>query len=230
MRKGDKKKAVLLLSGGLDSATCLAIASSKGYECHALSFDYGQRHKIELKSAKKIAKRFKVVEHIIVKLDLRKWGGSALTNDSINVPRGGLRPGIPITYVPARNMIFLAVASAFAEARGINEIFIGVNSLDYSGYPDCRPNFIRSFEKTANLGTKSGVENKKIKIRAPLQKMQKWQIIKKALSLGVKLSDTISCYDPSDNGSPCGKCDSCEIRNSAMAKIEKMSTKNKSRF
>lgn len=211
----------MLLSGGIDSATCLALASSKGYECHALSFDYGQRHKIELGYSRRIAKRFKAAEHVIMKLDLRKWGGSALTSDSVAVPEGGPKAGIPSTYVPARNMIFLSVACAFAEARGMDEIFIGVNSLDYSAYPDCRPQFIRSFERTANLGTKSGVEKKKIKIRAPLQKMEKWRIINLAESLGVKLSETSSCYDPAKDGSPCGRCDSCEIRNRALKKIKK---------
>ncbi|HPN84830.1 MAG TPA: 7-cyano-7-deazaguanine synthase QueC [Victivallales bacterium] len=225
MRKEDKKKAVVLLSGGIDSATCLAYATSRGYECHALSFDYRQRHRIELKCAKKIAKRFNSHEHIVVNLDLRKWGGSALTSSSIKVPKGGLKPGIPITYVPARNMIFLSVACAFAEARGIKEIFIGVNSLDYSGYPDCRPQFIRSFEKTANLGTKSGLEKKKIIIRTPLQKMEKWQIIKLALSLGVDIGETNSCYDPGKNGSPCGKCDSCQIRSNAIKRLGNSKTR-----
>ncbi len=218
MRRESEKKAVVLLSGGIDSATCLAYARSKGYECHALSFDYGQRHRIELKCAKKIARRFQAIEHLVVRLDLRKWGGSALTSGKIKVPKDGLKPGIPATYVPARNMVFLSVACAFAEARGINEIFIGVNSLDYSGYPDCRPQFVRSFERTANLGTKAGIEKGKIRIRAPLQQMEKWQIVKLALSLGVEIAETSSCYDPAPDGSPCGRCDSCEIRKEALRK------------
>jgi 7-cyano-7-deazaguanine synthase len=219
MRAENKKKAVVLLSGGLDSAVCLADAVSKGYECHAISFDYGQRHSIELRCAKNIAKRFKVARHTIFKLDLRKWGGSALTSDSIKVPNGNLKPGIiPVTYVPSRNMIFLSIACAYAEANNINEVFIGVNSLDYSGYPDCRPEFIKSFEKTINLGTKCGIQGKKIKINTPLQKLEKWKIVKLAISLGLDISLTSSCYNPKKNRTACGKCHSCEIRSVAVAK------------
>lgn len=222
MSKENKKKALILLSGGIDSTTCLAYAKAKGYTCFAISFDYNQRHKIELSFAKKIAKKFAVKEHIIVKLDMSKWGASALTDKKIKVPKSGHKTGIiPPTYVPARNLVFLSIACAFAEAKKINEIFIGVNNLDYSGYPDCRPEFIKAFEKTANLGTKTGVQNRKIKIRTPLQKLKKWQIMKLALSLGVNINDTISCYDPSPQGKPCGKCDSCEIRKNALYKIQK---------
>jgi 7-cyano-7-deazaguanine synthase len=220
MQKENNKKALILLSGGIDSATCLAYAKANGYQCYAISFDYNQRHKIELNYAKKIAKQFNVKEHIIVKLDMSKWGGSALTNKKIKVPKSGIRSGIPITYVPARNLVFLSIASAYAEAKKINEIFIGVNSLDYSGYPDCRPQFIKAFQKTVNLGTKVGIQDKKIKINTPLQKMTKYQIIKLAFSLGVNIDNTISCYDPSPRGIPCGKCDSCEFRKAALLKIK----------
>lgn len=220
MQKGNNKKALILLSGGIDSATCLALAKSQGYQCYAMSFDYNQRHKVELKCAKKIAEQFKVKEHIIVKLDMSRWGGSALTNKKIKVPESGRKQGIPITYVPARNLIFLSIASAFAEARKIQEIFIGVNSLDYSGYPDCRPQFIKAFQKTIDIGTKTGVQNKKIKIKAPLQKMTKYQIFKLAIALGLDINKTISCYDPSPEGVPCGKCDSCEIRKNALQKLQ----------
>jgi len=220
-KENNVKKAVILLSGGLDSATCLAYAKSKGYQCYAISFDYNQRHKVELKYAAKIAKKFAVKEHLIIKLDMRKWGGSALTSNKIDVPKSGLKPGIPVTYVPARNLIFLSIACAYAEAKDIQEVFIGVNSLDYSGYPDCRPQFIRAFEKTVNLGTKTGALNKKIKIRTPLQKLKKSEIFKLASSLGISPSETISCYDPSPKGKPCGKCDSCEIRKKAMLSQQK---------
>jgi 7-cyano-7-deazaguanine synthase len=206
------KKAVILLSGGIDSAACLASAVSRGYECYCLSFDYRQRHSYELKCARKIARRFKAKGHIVIKIDLRKWGGSALTSDKIKVPDAGTQSGIPATYVPARNLIFLSLAGAYAESLGAREIFIGVNSLDYSGYPDCRPEFIKSFQKTLNIGCKSGVEGKTIKIQAPLQKLSKSEIIKLAVSLGLDISMTSSCYNPEKNGKPCGKCDSCEIR------------------
>jgi 7-cyano-7-deazaguanine synthase len=211
------KKAVILLSGGVDSAVCLASAASRRYECYCLSFDYGQRHSYELKCAENIARKFNAKGHIVIKIDLRKWGGSALTSDKINVPDAGTQSGIPATYVPARNLIFLSLAGAYAESLGAREIFIGVNSVDYSGYPDCRPEFIKSFQKTLNIGCKSGVEGKTIKIQAPLQKLSKSEIIKLAASLGLDISTTSSCYNPEKNGKPCGKCDSCEIRARAVS-------------
>ena len=209
------KKAVVLLSGGLDSATTLAYAVSKGYECHAITFDYGQRHKIEIKSAKKVAKALGAARHLVIKIDLRKFGGSALTSE-MPVPKGRspkkIGEGIPATYVPARNTVFLSLALALAEAAGAHDIFIGVNALDYSGYPDCRPEFIRAFERTANLGTKAGVEGEKFRIHAPLIKMTKAEIVKLGRKLGVDFEMTHSCYDPSPDGTPCGKCDSCLLR------------------
>ncbi len=209
------KKAVVLLSGGLDSATTLAYAVSKGYECHAITFDYGQRHKVEIKAAKKVAKALGAARHLVIKIDLRKFGGSALTSE-IPVPKGRsakkIGEGIPATYVPARNTVFLSLALALAEAAGAHDIFIGVNALDYSGYPDCRPEFIRAFEKTANLGTKAGVEGEKFKIHAPLIKLTKAEIVRLGRKLGVDFEMTHSCYDPGPDGAPCGKCDSCLLR------------------
>ncbi|MGC2424734.1 MAG: 7-cyano-7-deazaguanine synthase QueC [Nitrospirota bacterium] len=209
------KKAVVLLSGGLDSATTLAYAVSKGFECHAITFDYGQRHKVEIKAAKKVAKALGAARHLVIKIDLRKFGGSALTSDT-PVPKGRsakkIGEGIPATYVPARNTVFLSLALALAEAAGAHDIFIGVNALDYSGYPDCRPEFIRAFERTANLGTKAGVEGDKFKIHAPLIKMTKAEIVKLGRKLGVDFEMTHSCYDPSPDGAPCGRCDSCLLR------------------
>ena len=206
------KKAVVLLSGGLDSATTLAYAVSKGYECHAITFDYGQRHKVEIKAAKKVAKALGAARHLVIKIDLRKFGGSALTSET-PVPKGRsakkIGEGIPATYVPARNTVFLSLALALAEAAGAHDIFIGVNALDYSGYPDCRPEFIRAFERTANLGTKAGVEGEKFRIHAPLIKMSKAEIVKLGRKLGVDFEMTHSCYDPSPDGAPCGKCDIC---------------------
>jgi 7-cyano-7-deazaguanine synthase len=209
-------KAVVLLSGGIDSATTLAIAKDKGFDVYALSFRYGQRHVVELEAASLIAKRNNVAEHLIVDIDLRKIGGSALTAD-ITVPKNRsaaqLKKDIPVTYVPARNTIFLSYALAWAEVIGANDIFIGVNVLDYSGYPDCRPEYIAAYEKMANLATKAGVEGKqKLKIQTPLIKMSKSQIIKKGIELGVDYSLTRSCYDPSDSGEACGHCDSCLLR------------------
>ncbi len=209
------KKAVVLLSGGLDSATTLAYAVSKGYECQAITFDYGQRHKVEIKAAKKVAKALGAARHLVIKIDLRKFGGSALTSE-MPVPKGRsakkIGEGIPATYVPARNTVFLSLALALAEAAGAHDIFIGVNALDYSGYPDCRPEFIRAFERTANLGTKAGVEGEKFKIHAPLIKMTKAEIVKLGRKLGVDFEMTHSCYDPGPDGAPCGKCDSCLLR------------------
>jgi 7-cyano-7-deazaguanine synthase len=205
-----EKNAVVLLSGGLDSTTVVAIAQSEGYRVHALSFDYGQNHKVELEAAARIAKQLQVAEHIVVKVDLRSFGGSALTSD-LAVPKNrsddAIGHGVPITYV------FLALALAWAETLGITDIFLGVNALDYSGYPDCRPEFIHAFETMANLGTKLGTEDgKRIHIRTPLIAMTKQQIIQAGLALGVDYSGTITCYDPSSSGAACGQCDACLLR------------------
>jgi 7-cyano-7-deazaguanine synthase len=210
------KKAVVLLSGGLDSATVLAIARHEGYEPCALSFSYGQRHKWELEAARRVAAAVGAAEHRIAEIDLRVFGGSALT-DEIAVPKGRaaeqMAHGIPVTYVPARNTIFLSFALAWAEVLGANDIFIGVNALDYSGYPDCRPEFIAAFERMAALATKAGVEGRqKLKIHTPLIAMTKAQIIRRGIELGVDYSLTSSCYDPSPAGEPCGQCDSCLLR------------------
>jgi len=209
------KKAIILLSGGLDSATCLVIAKEQGYKCYGLSFKYGQRHQFEIKSAKKLARHYNISDHITMNIDLRKFGGSALT-DNIQVPKkrneNKMSKEIPITYVPARNTIFLSFALAYAEVKDSNDIFIGVNALDYSGYPDCRPLFINSFEKMANLGTKTGINDSSIKIHTPLINMKKSEIIQKGISLGLDFKMTHSCYDPYENGSPCGECDSCILR------------------
>ena len=211
-----QKKAVVLLSGGLDSSTVLAIAKSEGYELHALSFSYGQRHVIELEAARRVAAATGVADHRIAAIDLRVFGGSALTAD-IAVPKGrdtaAMSHGIPITYVPARNTIFLSFALAWAEVLGSSDIFIGVNALDYSGYPDCRPEFIEAFEKLANLATKAGVEGRQhLKIHTPLLALTKAQIVHRGIELGVDFSLTSSCYDPSPTGEPCGECDSCLLR------------------
>jgi len=215
MMKNDLK-AVILLSGGVDSATTLAIAKNLGFDIYALSFRYGQRHAVELEAALRIAKRYNVVRHLIVDIDLRKIGGSALTAD-IKVPKNRdaeeMKKDIPATYVPARNTIFLSYALAWAEVLGVGDIFIGVSVLDYSGYPDCRPEYIAAYEKMANLATKAGVEGKqKLKIHTPLIRMSKSQIIKKGIELGVDYSLTHSCYDPSVSGEACGECDSCLLR------------------
>jgi len=213
------KKAVVLLSGGLDSATVLAMASNEGYSCYALSFEYGQRHQSEVDAAKKVAKTIGVESHVISKIDLSQWGGSALTDD-INVPKDGVEDGIPVTYVPARNTIFLSNALAYAEAIGARDIFIGVNAVDYSGYPDCRGEFIEAFERLANLATKAGVQGDAFTIQAPLLHMTKVEIIKHGLQLGVDYSMTQSCYDPvSEAGEPCGTCDACRLRDAAFAEL-----------
>lgn len=214
--RGGMKKAVLLLSGGLDSATTLALAREQGFEVYALSFRYGQRHAVELKAAARVADVLGAAQHKIADIDLRLFGGSALTAD-INVPKGRseaeMAADIPITYVPARNTIFLSFALAWAEVLGAYDIFIGVNALDYSGYPDCRPEFIAAFERTANLATAYGVEAKQpIRIHTPIIHMRKAQIILEGLRLGVDYSMTISCYDPTPEGKPCGQCDSCQLR------------------
>ena len=209
-------KAVCLLSGGLDSSTCLGVARRDGFECYALSFDYGQRHKIELQAAASVAWHFGVREHKIAQIDLRIFGGSALTAD-IAVPKDSLEhdgnPGIPITYVPARNTIFLSYALAWAEVLESSDIFIGVNAIDYSGYPDCRPEFIAAFEKMANLATKTGVEGRtRVRIHTPLAQLDKAGIVTLAAQVGVDFALTHSCYDPDPSGESCGHCDSCLLR------------------
>jgi 7-cyano-7-deazaguanine synthase len=208
-------RAVVLLSGGLDSTTTLATAIAEGYETYALSFDYGQRHKIEIDAARRIARALGSKEHRVAKIDMRIFGGSALTDD-VDVPKKRstteIGHGIPITYVPARNTIFLSYALALAETVGARDIFIGANAIDYSGYPDCRPEFIAAFETLANLATKAGVEGAQFRMHAPLIKLSKAQIIRKALELDVDLSLTHSCYDPSPDGVACGECDSCFLR------------------
>ena len=209
-------KAVVLLSGGIDSATTLAIAQNRGFDIYALSFRYGQRHVVELEAAMRIARSSSVVKHLIIDIDLRLIGGSALTAD-IAVPKSRsteqMGKDIPVTYVPARNTIFLSYALAWAEVVGVNDIFIGVNALDYSGYPDCRPEYIAAYEQMANLATKAGVESgQKLKIHTPLIQMSKAQIIQKGIELKMDYSLTHSCYDPSASGEACGKCDSCLLR------------------
>lgn len=216
MQHDSGTRAVCLLSGGLDSTTCLAIARQQGFGCYCLSFDYGQRHAIELEAAKRVAQSLRARNFRIVKIDLRAFGGSALT-DAIEVPKDRHEleraSDIPVTYVPARNTIFLSFALAYAEVINADRIFIGVNALDYSGYPDCRPEFIRAFEALANLATKAGVEGTStLKVEAPLLHMTKADIVRKAVELGVDLSLTHSCYDPDLAGKPCGRCDSCALR------------------
>ncbi len=209
-------KAVCLLSGGLDSSTCLGVAKRDGFECYALSFDYGQRHRIELDSARRVAEHFGAREHRIAKIDLRAFGASALTAD-IDVPKHRameeMAAAIPITYVPARNTIFLSFAMAWAEVLEASDIFIGVNAIDYSGYPDCRPEFIAAFEQMANLATKAAVEGRTdLRIHTPLANLNKAAIVKLGIEVGVDFALTHSCYDPGANGRPCGECDSCVLR------------------
>ncbi|MCK4389496.1 MAG: 7-cyano-7-deazaguanine synthase QueC [Desulfobacterales bacterium] len=212
----NKNKAIVLSSGGLDSTTAMAIARREGYEIYSLSFRYGQRHAIELEAARRVAKALGVKEHLVIDVDIAKIGGSALTGD-LDVPKARseqeMKKEIPVTYVPARNTIFLSYALAWAEVLGASDIFIGVNAIDYSGYPDCRPEYIEAFEQMANLATRAGVEGKsKINIRTPLIHMSKAEIIQKGTELGVDYSITHSCYDPSPGGSACGECDSCLLR------------------
>lgn len=216
-----EKPAVVLLSGGLDSATVLALARSEGYACYALSFAYGQRHAWELTAAARVAGALGVAEHRVAQIDLRAFGGSALT-DEIDVPKGRapeeMAHGIPVTYVPARNTIFLSFALAWAEVLGASDIFLGVNALDYSGYPDCRPEYIEAFERMANLATRAGVEGtQRLRIHTPLIALTKAQIIAEGLALGVDYGLTSSCYDPSPEGRPCGECDSCLLRQKGFA-------------
>lgn len=207
----NQPKAVVLISGGLDSTTVLAIAKSQGYDCYTLSFDYGQRHKAELLAAERTAKSLGSSQHKVIKLDLRSIGGSALTDDHIDVPEEETQ-GIPVTYVPARNTIFLSIALGWAEVLQAQYIFVGVNAVDYSGYPDCRPEYIQAFEQMANLATKAGVEGKKLLVQTPLMKLSKSDIVRWGLELGVDYSLTVSCYQADDQGRACGKCDSCRLR------------------
>ncbi|AIR89847.1 7-cyano-7-deazaguanine synthase QueC [Pseudomonas cremoricolorata] len=206
-----EKRAVILLSGGLDSATVVAMAQAQGYSCYTMSFDYGQRHRAELNAAARVARDMGVVEHKVIGLDLNGMGGSALTDNSIDVPEAPTE-GIPVTYVPARNTVFLALALGWAEVLQARDIFIGVNAVDYSGYPDCRPEFVEAFETMANLATKAGVEGQGFRIQAPLQNMSKAQIIQAGIERGVNYALTVSCYQADDQGRACGKCDSCRLR------------------
>lgn len=207
----EQKTAVVLVSGGLDSATTMAIAASEGFQCHALSFQYGQRHVSELAAADRVVKAMGAASHKIIHLDLDQIGGSALTDMSIDVPASGGQ-GIPVTYVPARNTIFLSLALAWAEVLGAQDIFIGVNAVDYSGYPDCRAEYIKAFETMANLATRAGVEGKKLQIHTPLIDMSKAEIIQTGGRLGVDYSQTVSCYSADEQGRACGRCDSCQLR------------------
>ena len=211
------KPAVVLLSGGLDSATCLAMARSRGFDCHCLSFDYGQRHHAELHAAARVAGALGAAGHRVLDLGLAQFGGSALTDTSIAVPTGGVQPGIPVTYVPARNTIMLSLALAWAEVLGSLDIFVGVNAVDYSGYPDCRPEYIAAFEAMANLATRAGVEGRKLTIHAPLIDLAKADIIRAGLALGVDYGLTISCYQADGEGRACGVCDSCRLRAEGFA-------------
>jgi 7-cyano-7-deazaguanine synthase len=217
-------RAVVLLSGGLDSTTTLAIAKAEGFETYALSFRYGQRHAVELEAARNVATQMSVARHVIVDIDLRQFGGSALTDD-LDVPKNrssvAMGAGIPVTYVPARNTVFLSLALAWAETLESNDIFIGVNVLDYSGYPDCRPEFIEAYERMAQLATKATVEaRRRVRIHTPLIQLTKAQIIAKGLTLGVDYARTSSCYDPSPSGEPCGTCDSCLLRAKGFAEVD----------
>ena len=216
LEKNAEKSAIVLLSGGLDSMVTAAIAKEQGFAVHAISINYGQRHRRELQAARLIAEKLGVVSHHELALDLRSFGGSALTDD-IDVPKTGVGDTIPVTYVPARNLVFLSLTVAAAEATGANDVFIGVNALDYSGYPDCRPEFIASFAETARLGTKSGVEGHPFEIHAPLQNMTKADIAKECDRLGLDPAWSWSCYDPGDDGRACGLCDSCRLRKKGFA-------------
>lgn len=210
------KKAVILLSGGLDSATVLAMARADGYECYALGFNYGQRHASELLAASRVAKDLGAREYKVVELDLRAIGGSALTDDTIAVPEEKVA-GIPVTYVPARNTVFLSIALGWAEVLGAQDIFVGVNAVDYSGYPDCRPAYIEAYEKMANLATRAGVEGHRLSIRTPLMSMCKADIVREGIRLGVDYSLTVSCYQARADGAACGRCDSCRLRAAGFA-------------
>lgn len=211
------RNAIVLLSGGLDSATTLAIARETGFACHCLSFDYGQRHRAELAAAARVASQLGAAAHRVFHMDLAQFGGSALTDASIAVPETGLAPGIPVTYVPARNTILLSLALAWAEVLNARDIFIGVNAVDYSGYPDCRPEFITAFEQMANLATKAAVEGASMTIHAPLIRWSKAEIIRQGTARGVDYSLTISCYQADDAGHACGRCDACRLRSEGFA-------------
>ena len=208
--------AVVLLSGGLDSATVLAEARDRGYACHAISYDYGQRHGAELAAAQHVAAALGAVEHKVVRLDLGSIGGSALTDDAIDVPETPSE-GIPVTYVPARNTVFLAIALGWAEVLGARDLFIGVNAVDYSGYPDCRPEYIAAFESLANLATKAGVEGERFRVHAPLVDLSKAEIVQRGRQLGVDYALTVSCYSADDSGHACGRCDACRLRREGFA-------------
>ena len=212
------KKAVVLVSGGLDSATALAIAKAEGYECYTMAFDYGQRTQSELVASEQLSQKMGAKEHKIIQLDLSSIGGSALTDTSIDVPECG-GEGIPVTYVPARNTVFLSIALGWAEVLEAHDIFIGVNAVDYSGYPDCRPEYIEAYERLANLATKAGVEGQKLSIRTPLMKMSKSEIVAKGLELAVDYSLTVSCYQANDLGEACGHCDSCHLRKERFVEL-----------
>ena len=204
--------AVVLLSGGLDSATTLAIARSDGYACHCLSIDYGQRHRAELVAAARVAASLGAAEHRVMSLDLRAFGGSALTDASIDVPVDGVQGGIPVTYVPARNTIFLSLALAFAEVCEAADVFFGANAVDYSGYPDCRPEYMRAFEALANLATKAADDGRRLTLHTPIIELSKGDIIRRGLALGVDYALTVSCYQAAQDGAACGRCDSCRLR------------------
>jgi 7-cyano-7-deazaguanine synthase len=206
-----QKKAVVLVSGGLDSTTALAIARAEGYDCYTMSFDYGQRHRVELQAAERTASVLGSIQHKVINLDLRTIGGSALTDEAIAVPECETA-GIPITYVPARNTVFLSIALGWAEVLGADDIFIGVNAVDFSGYPDCRPDYIAAYEVMANLATRVGAEGGKLRIRTPLIDLSKAQIIQQGMALGVDYALTVSCYQADERGAACGKCDSCRLR------------------
>ena len=208
--------AEVLLSGGLDSATVLAVARDRGYACHAISYDYGQRHGAELEASRRVATELGAVEHKVVRLDLGSIGGSALTDDAIDVPETPSE-GIPVTYVPARNTVFLAIALGWAEVLGARDLFIGVNAVDYSGYPDCRPEYIAAFESLANLATKAGVEGERFRVHAPLVDLSKADIVQRGQQLGVDYALTVSCYSADDSGRACGRCDACRLRREGFA-------------
>jgi 7-cyano-7-deazaguanine synthase len=216
MSQNDSKPAVVLLSGGLDSTTALAVAKRRGFDCYAMTFRYGQRHGVEIECAKRVARAMGVKQQVMVDIDLRTWGGSSLTSDT-PVPKDRpieeMEHGVPVTYVPARNTIFLSFALAWAEVLGASDVFIGVNALDYSGYPDCRPEYIEAYERMANLATRAGVEGKqRLTIHTPLIDLTKAQIVKLGLELGVDYGLTSTCYDPSPDGAACGRCDACQLR------------------
>lgn len=211
-RSGSGHPAVILLSGGLDSATCLALAVTQGFSAHCLSFDYTQRHHAELLAAVEVATSLGAREHRIVKLDIGQFGGSALTDSRIPVPTQGVQPGVPVTYVPARNTVMLSFALAWAEVLGAQDIFMGVNAVDYSGYPDCRPEFIAAFQSMANLATKAGIEGRTLEVHTPLMRLSKAEIIQMGHHLGVDYRHTVSCYQPEGDGLACGVCDACRLR------------------